>query len=134
MTEDVDALLARLRSDRANPLGALEDIRHRTRSLRAEFGRRVREDADGLPPGIVAALVAASGPDSSLACQRVRRQVDEGLLTWTDLYADPEGTAGPEGRELVRRALRSGPFPRDVPDAPIPEPGDPPPPRRDTAG
>lgn len=119
MTEDVDALLASLRASRTDPMVRMSEIGDRVAQVRARHAERVRNDPQGLPDGIVEALVAASGPDSPLACQRVRGFVDDGVLTWQQLYADPEGTAGPEGRELVRRAQRLGrPFGRSGPEEP----------------
>lgn len=108
MTEDVEALLNQLKSQREDPQRALDDIRSRSRALRADFARLVRNDPDGLPPRIVEALLAQSGPDASIEFQGVRRRVEDGHFTWAELYADPEGTAGPEGRALVRRAVHGG--------------------------
>lgn len=110
MTEDVEALLAQLQAAREDPRLALDSVSERIRAVRSRHADRVRHDPQGLPAAIVEALVTESGPDAPLPFQRVRRMVDDGTLTWIDLYADPEGTAGPEGRALVRRAQQRGTF------------------------
>ncbi|GAB3075947.1 hypothetical protein [Nocardioides zeae] len=110
MTEDVEALLASLRASREDPRLAMDGVRERMRAVRSRHAERVRNDPDGLPAAIVEALVAASGPEAPVELQRVRRLVDDGLLTWQAQYADPEGTAGVEGRALVRRAQQRGTF------------------------
>lgn len=110
MTEDVEALLARLQASREDPRVAMDGVRERLRAVRSRHAERVRDDPQGLPAAIVEALVAESGPEAPVELQRVRRLVDDGLLTWQALYADPEGTAGPEGRALVRRAQQRDSF------------------------
>lgn len=112
MTESVDDLMNRLRASREDPTIRLGEISGRLREIRARYAERVRNDPLGLPQEMIDALLAASGPDAPVECQRVRRLVKDGLLTWTELCADPEGSAGPEGRILVRRAQAIGRFGR----------------------
>lgn len=102
----VDDLLAQLGRHRSDYRAQLADLNDRVDAIRHSFAEKVRNDPQGLPVEIAEALVAASGPDSPVACQRVRAQVDDGLFTWQELYADPESVAGPEGRQLVNRARR----------------------------
>lgn len=104
--ESVDDILNQLRNERLDYRAQLAELRDRTREIRRSFAETVREDPDGLPEDIVDALVRASGPESPAECQRVRRHVEEGLYTWQELYADPEGVASDEGRVLVNRARR----------------------------
>ena len=104
--ENVDDLLAQLANQRGDYRNQLAELRDATRQIRASFAETVREDPDGLPQDIVDALIRASGPESPYACQRVRNQVEEGLYSWQELYADPQAVAGAEGRTLGNRARR----------------------------